>query len=296
MNISPLSHLRLRLKEGCRPEHAIAVLDDRINALDNLAGRASSHHRSLDYVMERRDHYIEWVEESEIALGNLTYDSAVANLLHTARYWAIHQIVPTDARPIPLIAGEVRSQSNALNHLKADLALRVRRATIAPGHIAIIDTNTLLHYEPPQSIPWTTVVGQPAIRLVIPLRVIEELDGKKYSDSRRQRERARAVLPQLTARIGRLNEPARLSEGVTLEMLAEAGPRNKPADADEEILDTARELWEFSAQQGGVTLITNDVSMCARAEAMGGIRPIGLDDRYRRDKDQSDGAPAKGEK
>jgi rRNA-processing protein FCF1 len=288
MSVGPIPRSRLRLKEGVRPDRAIAVLDERITALNNLPGRACAHSRSLDYIMERRDHYIEWVEDGEIALGELTYDNAVADLLHTARFWALRQVVPTDARPIPLIDGEIRSRRDTLERLKSDLMLRVQRATIAPGHVTVLDTNTLLHHEPPQSVPWATVVGYSSVRLVIPLRVIEELDAKKYSDSRRQRDRARAVLPHLSERIGRLNEPAQLSEGVTLEMLAESGPRDKPADADEEILDTCRELWEFSSQQGGVTLITNDMSMRSRAEAIGGIRPIGLDDRYRRDKDLPD--------
>jgi hypothetical protein len=41
-----------------------------------------------------------------------------------------------------------------------------------------------------------------------------------------------------------------LAEGVTLEVLVEPGPWERPADADddEEILDTCCELWDFSGQ------------------------------------------------
>jgi predicted ribonuclease YlaK len=69
-------------------------------------------------------------------------------------------------------------------------------------------------------------------------------------------------------------------------------PRERLGDADEEILDTCRELWEFSGRpEGGVTLITNDLGMRLRANAIGGIRPVLLADEYRRDKEE----PASGE-
>jgi hypothetical protein len=74
---------------------------------------------------------------------------------------------------------------------------------------------------------------------------------------------------------------------VTLEVLIEPGPRSRPEDADEEILDTCRELWDFSGQEGGTTLVTNDVGMHLRAMGIGGIRTVPLPDEYRRDKDES---------
>jgi predicted ribonuclease YlaK len=53
--------------------------------------------------------------------------------------------------------------------------------------------------------------------------------------------------------------------------------------ADEEILFTCRELWQLSGHEGGVTLVTADIAMRIRAEALGGIRPIKLPDKYRRE-------------
>lgn len=240
----------------------------------------------------RRNCYLDWVELTEVQLSELTYDTAgVVALLHTARYWEIRRLAPHDARPVPLIDAEIRYQKDALNRLRIDLEGRLARAKGA-ALVAVLDTNSLLHYEPPESIAWAKIVGHSPVRLVIPLRVLEEVDAKKYSPNRRLRDCSRSVLPHIADRVGLLGDSVPLAEGVTLEMLVEPGPRERPVDADEEILDTCRELWDFSGRpEGGVTLITSDVAMRLRAEAIGGIKPISLPDAYLRDKDA---APDKG--
>jgi predicted ribonuclease YlaK len=121
------------------------------------------------------------------------------------------------------------------------------------------------------------------VRLVIPLRVIEELDSKKYGSSDRLGKRARALLPQLEQVAGMGGTPSPLIDGVTLEVLIEPGPRLKPVDADEEILDACRELWQLSGQAGGVTLVTSDTALRMRADALGGIRTVAPPDACRRD-------------
>jgi hypothetical protein len=240
----------------------------------------------------RRDCYIDWVEDTEIQLSELTYGNAVVELLHTPRYWEIRRVVPSDTRPGPLIDGEMRYQKSALNRLRIDLETRLGRAR-DDALIAVLDAHTLLHHEPPENIPWPDIVGHSPVRLVIPLRVIEEIDAKKYSRPQWLRDRARAVLPHISDRVGLWGDPvAEIRDGVTVEVLVETGPRERRGDADEEILDTCREVWEFSGRlEGGVALITNDLGMRLRANAIGGIGPVSLADEYRRDKEE----PASGE-
>jgi hypothetical protein len=273
---------QLRLRHAVVPDHALDVLRDRINALDNLPMDS----RTPDALMRTRDEYLTWVEETEIKLAYLTHGSTVIEQLHTARYWEIRRLVPSDARPVPLIDGERRAQRDALQGMLENLEMHVNRARSAPGHITVLDTNSLLHYQLPDSIKWPEIVGQEQVRLVIPLRVIEELDAKKWGDgSEKLRDRARALLPKIDALIGLMGAPAPLADGVTIEVPVEhisGQPRFKPEDADEEILFTCRELWQLSAQPGGVTLITSDIAMRIRAEALGGIRPVRLPDKYLR--------------
>jgi PIN domain len=276
---------QLRLKHPIQPDHALEVLRELTSALDQLIMDG----RSYDAVMRTRDNYLEWVELTEIKLSELTHDRAVVEQLHTPRYWEIRRLVPSDARPIPLIDGECRAQRDALQGMRENLEMHVNRARSAPGHITVLDTNSLLHYQLPNSIKWPEIVGQEQVRLVIPLRVIEELDAKKWGDgSEKLRDRARALLPKLDALIGPGGAPAPLADGVTIEVPVEylsGQPRVKPEDADEEILFTCRELWQLSGQPEGVTLITGDVGMRIRAEALGGVRPVKLPDSYLRNRD-----------
>ena len=56
------------------------------------------------------------------------------------------------------------------------------------------DTNALLHYTRFDQLPWRARVGQPAVRLIIPLAIIDELDNKKYARREEFQQRAREML------------------------------------------------------------------------------------------------------
>jgi predicted ribonuclease YlaK len=109
-------------------------------------------------------------------------------------------------------------------------------------------------------------------RLVVPLRVIEELDAKKYSGNSALSERARSVLPWLQDRI--LRAEGRIREDTTIEVPIDPARRPPPADADREILDECEELRAFG--EHGVTLITTDTALRLRAHAAG-IPTVRLD-------------------
>jgi predicted ribonuclease YlaK len=149
----------------------------------------------------------------------------------------------------------------------------------------VLDTHTLLHYQLPDSIKWTDVIEEAQVRLVIPLRVVEEIDAKKWGPSERLRGRSRSLLPRLEELVGLEGSAAPIRDGVTLEARIEPAPRLKPVDADEEILENCWELWRLSGQREGVTLVTGDTAMRFRAHAQGGIRPVALPKCYARDLD-----------
>lgn len=105
------------------------------------------------------------------------------------------------------------------------------------------------------------------MRLIIPLRVVEELDVLKYDRRRQDRaERARSILPQLEASVGNAGTPRQLRANTTIEVLIEPSPRYRPTDADEEVLETCRELQQYGQQQ--VIPVTADTAMRLRAQAL----------------------------
>jgi hypothetical protein len=151
--------------------------------------------------------------------------------------------------------------------MRVDLQQRIDRAASAPGDPAVIDTNILLEFMPPAQIDWRSLLATASVRLVIPLRVIEELDVLKYDRRRTERaDRARRILPQLGAALGDGGAPSPLRDGTTIEVLSGPGPRDRATDADEELLHTCQELEQFGDRS--VTLISGDTAIRLRAQGL----------------------------
>jgi hypothetical protein len=250
--------MRLRLREGVTAGQAL-------DALLPLITRASSLNAFDTDTL--RGEYLAWVEDIELHLRHLSRDPSVIAWLHTEPYWHIRQLAPTDPRPRPLIDAEATLQRETLHALADDLEERRRRLAGGDGQIIVLDTNVLLHWQEPWKIPWPRVTKVAAVRLVVPLRVVEELDAKKYSDGPKLAARARALLPELERRIGAGGAPVALAEAVTIQVPVEPPPRSRPADADEEILALCAEMPGLTGAHP--MLVTGDTGMRLRAQAQG---------------------------
>lgn len=264
--------LRLYLKEGVNPAQVVETLTDRIRAAENLSASVTRAHLNPEkdqvYLERRRAGYLDWAEATEGQLGHVTHDRDVLALPYTAAYYEIRQLNPNSPRAVPFIDAEIRRQTKHLEELRDDLERRLKRARAVSGLITILDTNVLLHHQLPDSVAWREVVDRESVRLVIPLRVIEELDEKKYSASDRLRSRARERLPKLYRLVGFGGAPKPLPNGHgTIEVYIEPGLRMRPADADTEILETAHDLRRLSGSE--VIIVTADTGMRLRAEAEG---------------------------
>jgi predicted ribonuclease YlaK len=141
-----------------------------------------------------------------------------------------------------------------------------------------MDRDVLLEYRPLETIPWVEVPGCSTVRLLIPLRVIEELDAKKYSGRPDLAKRARRILPQLEGLL-RGTAAGQLTTDVTVGVPIDPGPRLRPGDADEEILATAREIGQLGGKT--VTVVTGDTAMLIRSDALG-LASVKLGEQYLR--------------
>jgi hypothetical protein len=239
-----------------------------------------------------RNAYLDWVDVCEGQLASLTHDPDVVSMLQTERYrqiWQIgldgtpEEVVARHARAYALIRAETSFQAEALRILVVDLDERIERAGPDRGEITVLDTNVLLHFQRPDQVPWTRFLERPSVRLVLPLRVVEELDAKKYSDGRGAlAERARTLLPWIESAI-ESGDPIR--ENTTLEILVDGRRHLKPQDADREVLDTCHELRQFSGQR--VRLVTTDTAMLVRARHEG-IEAVKMPAEYERQRPGSE--------
>jgi hypothetical protein len=273
-NVLAMAPRRLYLKTGVDPANAGRILGELLNAANRVMGVGGGP----GSVERLRDEYLSWVEMVEPQLQWLATDGEVLSMFQTERYWRIRELFQGGTRPWPLIDGELEIQKTALQRMADDLGERVASATAAPGALTVLDTNSLLEFLPPDQIPWATLIGMTQIRLVVPLRVVEELDTKKYAARKDLAQRARRLLSWLEDLLGE-STSAQLQADVTIEVPIDSGPRRRPTDADEEILDSCREWQQLS--EVSVRLVTADTGMRLRAQALG-LAVVRLPARYER--------------
>ena len=166
-----------------------------------------------------------------------------------------------------LIYAEVDVLMRDLQEAVDDLERYWRRMRRSPGFPVVVDSNVLLECQRLDSVAWPVEVGE--ARVMVPLRVIEEIDAKKYGDSKRLRGVARELLPWIDSLFpGGDPGPVRIKEGRgdTIELLLADRPRFRPTDADEEVLQVAHEVARFA---GRVKVMTADTGMRVRARHEG---------------------------
>jgi hypothetical protein len=265
------------LRTGIQPQQAQRSVSELVVGAENYA--AGTEFTTL------QNNYLGWVTIAERQLRNIYTDPSVWNALHSDRYWTIRSLTQDSPRPFELMDTEARHQAERLRGLADRLKKFIDRLNAAPGQLTVLDTHDLLHYEPPREVDWLTVVNAPEVRLVLPLRVIEELDEKKYTARNEIADRARRVLSQLREQLAATaGAPTTLRDRVTIEVPVDDEPRRTTLDADYEILEICKDL---QAGDQPAVLVTGDTGMHIRAVAMG-LRVIKMPDKYLRRKPEPD--------
>lgn len=250
----------LRFHRGTNLATAINQLSECVTKAEDLAASSAGQSEG-----RHLNSYVSWVETTERQLWNVFDDVQMVHHLRTAEYWTIRSAIYQPFRVIRLINTEVTEQARWLQALIDRLRALQSRLEVASGRATVLDTNVLLHYEPPWDVDWTNVVKKREVRLVLPLRVIEELDEKKYTARHDLADRARRLLSQLWERLSDSpGAPVPLRDKVTIEVPVEDGTRIRRADADQEILEGCEQLRNVGRPP---ILVTGDTGMSLRAKA-----------------------------
>ncbi|WP_189845403.1 PIN domain-containing protein [Streptomyces umbrinus] len=223
--------------------------------------------------------YLAWADTCENRLRAVFAEPDIVALLHTRRYWHLYRHHEAEADdvwintnlPVPDPAGqEATAQLAALTAL-ARQAEQLGALAEWPGRVLVYDTNSLMHYQPPDAIDWAARVKAQAVRLVVPLVVIDELDRKQHEGSDKMAQRARSALRALDkfldgARPGRV-APLPGRAGVTIEILMDEPGHRREASADDEVIERGVLLAQITCAP--VTVVTADTGMRLRATAAG---------------------------
>lgn len=275
---------RLALRPGVTVEAFLDGLEPLITEATNIVPAAQ-------HPSGAQQSYSRWVDNVERQIIASTGDAEFVQAFHSSRYWNIRDVHANQLTPLEMVEAEIRLQTARLQEAIDDLRERAARASSAPGAVVVMDTNVLLHYRPPAEVPWPDILQEKLVRIVLPLRVIEELDAKKYSPNKTLSKRARSLLPQLEKTLGAGGVPGRLREDVTIEVPNEGVARVRPPDADAEILEFCVQYERLS--QRTIRMVTADTSMRIRAEAAG-IRVSRPPEDFLRTKSEDDDSAGDG--
>lgn len=243
-----------------KPGQSVDVIVTQLNSLANQAT-----HFSNDNIAA----YVQWVHVLEISLGNLFIDVPF-DRLYSERFWQLTRTQPPPVQWQEMISLERDRLVAWLKELLGRVNERAGQFAGATGAVGVLDTNAFLHRLPPSEVEWDALLGSPA-ELVVPLRVVHELDDKKAANSKPLRVRASKRLRQL-ADYTFGDEPHEIRAGVriaivrSLDLDSEAERRPRVPAADVEILDFCEALATYTGSRP-VYLVTGDLSMRVQAAA-----------------------------
>lgn len=219
----------------------------------------------VQHPVDKRDAYVQWAIQAQGQLEGLLHRDDAEALFANPRHRDICSM-PLGSQLVPLIYAELRAKTRAFEETADYLHRHLRRMQSSHGLPVVIDSNVLLQCLPLDQVDWQPVIKEKA-RVMVPLRVLEEIDAKKYGDNLRLRGVARSVLSWLEGVLpGDATGPQRLTDTATMELLLAERPRYRPSDADEEILEVCDDVRHFARS---VTLLTADKGMRVRARSEG---------------------------
>lgn len=262
--------MRVRLRTGVEVDRAIRELHQLAGSKSTAIGATSR------VALSQQEDYVRWSLDAEAGLQSVLNRDDVASFFNTPRHLAICSMPPAN-HLTRLIYAQLDALQRDFMEAVDQLKRRRDRIQASGGLPVVIDTMVLLQCQRLDQVKWIPVVGEET-RVMVPLRVLEEIEDKKYSESKRLRRRARELLPWIDKHFTDGSPgPVHLAEGATLELVLAERPRYRPDSADDEILEVAHETSQYA---GRVKVMTGDTGMRSRARGEG-LDVLALPDSWR---------------
>ena len=266
--------MAIRLKREIDPGDAIRALDEAAGDLENRRSWGND-------AAGIRNQYLQWVGAGHRIFLQYLGLARADELIHSTFYWYVLTMNTGDPRAGGQLYQGMTNEALRMRQLVAELKALDSVLGGPPGWLtAVVDTNALVQVKPPWDVDWAKLLSAERVCLLLPLRVVEELDKFKYGKERRISQVARNLLPQLEARLTEDNGTMiKVNERLIIKVPILPGERDRTLHADEEILRLREDTKQFGKQ--AVVLVTADTAMRIQARARG-IRAIGLPADVRR--------------
>ena len=263
----------MRLRHGVTVEQAIRALDEIV--MESQQPRNVGQPADLRV---RLNSYLNWVYGAQTRLRLIFTDTDLEDSLLARAYWHVSMSSIPPAPELGRLVDEelifqaghpgVPGDGGGRLGEAAERLRQWRRLADRVGGIYVPDTNALLHYTRFDQLPWRERVGQPGVRLIVPLAVIDELDNKKYARREEFQQRARELLTLIDRyETAAPDAYVELGEGVTFEVLPDEPGHFRAATTDQEILERCEFLMQVTGSL--VTLVTGDSGVRINARARG---------------------------
>lgn len=254
-----------------------------LNALQEIQSKAANTRtRPPNGLMNTRHHqYLTWANEAAQRLRNQISDADIERLIFTRRYWLVLSS-PPEPHLVDMINMELDERATALKEARDALEAQYVRWS-GDAVFVVPDTSVFIeHPDKLEDIDLAAELGVDAqsLLLLVPIIVIDELDGLKRSKDRYLRWRAAYSLAYLDRLLpdpthitqmraaGPSPKDAGVQRGETyVELIFDPPGHERLPIADDEIVDRALAIRDLAGRE--VTVVTYDSGQATRARRAG---------------------------
>jgi hypothetical protein len=268
-----------------------------LEALDHVAAELTQFGSGTHTEVYRA--YNEWAIESASYLRGRISQEDIDRLILTRRYWTL-QTVSLEHGPVVnlLLHTEMGERARELRDAREELRKEIDRWSVGRAQLVVPDTGVFLqHRNKFDEVDWAQILGvyADAIRLVIPIVVVDELDGRKrqgghvgwragYSIAKVDELFRHSNPAESTPQLRPADWPQEATSSdrrtcgeVIVQMVFETPGHQRLPITDDEIVDQTLAIQSLSGQP--VHLVTFDTKMHLRARAAGlKVHKLGDDD------------------
>lgn len=234
--------------------------------------------------VDRYNAYIRWVGEAVRMLRRQVSAADLDRLVLTRRYWLLQSLLADVTGPIgDLVETELEERVSAFDEAQRALDDQIRRWS-RPGVFVVVDTS--VYITDPKKLDEIDLaqllsVREVPIHLLVPIIVVDELDGLKRSGNSRARWRAGYTLAVFDRVFAGAANSARLRPEdfsalnvggmprgeITIELVFDPSRHVRLPINDDEIIDRTLAIQALAGRQ--VMLLTYDTGQSTRARAAG---------------------------